>query len=194
MATAPEKGFFEVDENVRDYIEMCEGIDGRLLIGILKNHLPTGSKLLEIGMGPGKDLDILGEFYDVTGSDSSQVFLDLYQARRPQSDLLLLDASNLKTDRRFDCIYSNKVLHHLRREDLPRSIERQKELLHPGGLILHTFWRGDEEENFQDLRFVKYETDSLVDIVSQSFVIVDHGYYEEMNQADSIFIIGRRLK
>lgn len=38
---------------------MAEGYDGEELIKILKEYLPEKSTLLELGMGPGKDLDIL---------------------------------------------------------------------------------------------------------------------------------------
>ena len=114
MQNQPRENFFDVEKNVEEDIKMCDGMDGRALIDILKTHLSEGSNLLEIGMGPGTDLDILRESYRVTGSDSSQVFLDLYRKKKPDASLLLLDAISLNTESKFDCIYSNKVLHHLK--------------------------------------------------------------------------------
>lgn len=184
--------FFDVEKNVKEYIEMCEGMDGSLLIDKLKPHLSKGSAILEIGMGPGNDLEILRESYKVTGSDSSQTFLDLYQQKRHDTDLLLLDAITLKTDLKFDCIYSNKVLHHLERKDLPASLGRQKELLTDGGLIFHSFWRGSEEEEFEGLRFIKYETEALVEIVTPHFEIIETGLYAEMSLNDSIYLLAKK--
>jgi len=71
-------GYFDSEKTVEEYIEMVEGYDGAELINALKGYLPKGSTLLELGMGPGKDLDILKESYLVTGSDSSQIFVDRY--------------------------------------------------------------------------------------------------------------------
>ncbi|MCG8603708.1 class I SAM-dependent methyltransferase [bacterium] len=122
-------GFFDERKNVDEYIKMAEGYDGRELISVLKMHLPPESTVLELGMGPGKDLDLLAQTYAVTGSDSSSVFLDLYRTAHPDADLLKLDATSIQTKRTFDCIYSNKVLHHLPKMDLQGSFARQKELL-----------------------------------------------------------------
>ena len=111
-------GFFDTKKGVEQYIKMAEGYDGAELIKILQKYLPANSTVLELGMGPGKDMDILKKSYAVTGSDNSQVFLDKYKEKYREADLLLLDAITLQTDRKFDCIYSNKVLHHLTQEDL----------------------------------------------------------------------------
>ncbi len=96
---------------------MADGYDGAELIALLRRYLPEGSSVLELGMGPGKDLDLFRQSYRVTGSDISRVFLDRYRKDHPEADLLLLDATSMDTDRTFDCIYSNKVLHHLSRPE-----------------------------------------------------------------------------
>lgn len=46
---------------------MAEGYDGTDMIKILQNHLPENSTVLELGMGPSKDIDILKKSYAVTG-------------------------------------------------------------------------------------------------------------------------------
>ena len=72
-------GFFDTEEGVRQYLEMAEGYDGRDLVATFEAHLPAGSSVLELGMGPGKDLDLLRSSFEVTGSDASKAFLDLYR-------------------------------------------------------------------------------------------------------------------
>ena len=54
-------GYWNNKKNIEEYIKMSEGYDGRKLIKILKKFLPEGSSVLELGMGSGKDLDILNE-------------------------------------------------------------------------------------------------------------------------------------
>ena len=51
--------YFDDEQNVREYIEMAEGFDGRELVEKLGAYLPKGSTVLELGMGPGVDLELL---------------------------------------------------------------------------------------------------------------------------------------
>jgi cyclopropane fatty-acyl-phospholipid synthase-like methyltransferase len=171
---------------------MAEGYDGHELIAILKVHLPAGSTILELGMGPGKDFDLLAQTYTVTGSDYSSVFLELYRKKHPAADLLKLDASIIETDRTFDCIYSNKVLHHLPKSDLHRSFTRQKEQLTDNGLLLHSFWHGDKEEEFHGLRFVYYTEDELLNTIGPGFEVVVMDRYKEIEDDDSFYILLRK--
>ena len=112
-------------------------------------------------MGPGVDLDILGRWFDATGSDYSEVFLRRYLTIHPKASVLKLDASTLKTDRRFDGIYSNKVLHHLDPTAQARSFGRQATILNPGGYAFHSFWYGDGVEEFEGLLFHQHTERSL---------------------------------
>ena len=71
-------GYFDSEENVESYIKMVDGYDGAALVEVLTRHLPDGSTVLELGMGPGKDLQMLSKHFKATGSDSSMVFVDRY--------------------------------------------------------------------------------------------------------------------
>jgi trans-aconitate methyltransferase len=140
-------------------------------------------------MGPGKDLDILAEYYTVTGSDSSQIFLDRYRKNHPGADLMILDAVKIETDRTFDCIYSNKVLQHLERQDLLKSFYRQLSALNKGGIAAHTLWHGEKEENFNGLRFIYYKISDLKQIIPKGFEIIRTDIYKETEEGDSIFLV-----
>ena len=184
--------FFDSNKNVDEYIKMAEGYDGHELIPILRKHLPDGSSVLELGMGPGKDLELLGAHYQSTGSDSSHVFIERYHKFNPESDLLLLDAVTIDTKHTFDGIYSNKVLIHLTKKELKTSFQRQAAILNTGGIAFHTFWHGDSEEEYNGLRTVYYTPDSLALLISDSFEIVETNMYTEMKRGDSFYIILRK--
>ena len=185
-------GFFDTEEGVNEYLEMAKGHDGRELIEKLFEHLPADSTVLELGMGPGKDLELLSKRYQVTGSDNSNLFLDAYRKVNREADLLLLDAVTLETDRRFDCMFSNKVLHHLERADLESSIPRQAEVVEECGLLAHAFWYGSKIEEHGGLHFQYYEESDLHEIFGDNFDVVLMERYEEMEPGDSIFAILRK--
>ncbi|MEA3461953.1 MAG: class I SAM-dependent methyltransferase, partial [Bacteroidota bacterium] len=105
--------YYHTKKSVEEYIEMARGHDGKQIIARLKEHLPAGSRLLEIGSGPGTDWKLLNEYYHVTGSDKSKEFLKHLHANYPEGKFLKLDAASLKTEDIFHGIYSNKVMHHL---------------------------------------------------------------------------------
>ena len=182
-------GFFDTEKGVDEYLKLAEGFDGTELIKILQEFVPEKSSVLELGMGPGKDLDILSKIYTVTGSDSSQIFLDRFKEKNQNADLLKLDAVTIRTDRNFDCIYSNKVLHHVTREDLKKSFQRQKEILNPNGVVFHSLWRGDKDENFDRLLFTKYQIDGLKEIIGNTFNIQSIKIYTEIEKDDSIYVV-----
>lgn len=184
--------YYDREENVQEYIQMADGYDGKALIDSLWRFLPDGSTVLEIGMGPGKDLDILREKYVVTGSDSSDVFLDSYRKTHKGADLLNLDAVTLNTNRRFQCVYSNKVLHHLTTRDMEKSFQRQLEILEKNGVALHSLWHGDGEEEIEGLRFVYYSIEGIQKLVPKGFKILEKAIYKEIENDDSICLIMRK--
>jgi cyclopropane fatty-acyl-phospholipid synthase-like methyltransferase len=184
--------YFDDVENVKKYLKMVEGYDGRELIKVLKTYLPNCSSVLELGMGPGKDLDILRKSFKVTGSDNSQVFLDYYKRRRKNVDLLLIDAVELNTKRKFDCIYSNKVLHHLTKTELKKSFVNQKKNLKRKGLLFHSFWYGNKVEIYKGIRFTYYTEVELLKMFSNDYELLELKRYKEMKKDDSMYVVLRK--
>ena len=186
-------GFFDTEEGVRQYLEMAEGYDGAALVEVLKGHLSPWASVLELGMGPGKDLDMLRDSFTATGSDASTAFLDLYRKRIPEADLLHLDAVTLETDRRFDGLYSNKVLHHLTRPRMLASLARQRDILTDRGVVMHSFWHGEEDgEEHEGLLFTHYTEAQLEEIFGGGYEILEMKRYEEMSADDSVYVVARR--
>lgn len=181
--------FYDDVKTAQQYIEMADGYDGRELVSVLKKYLPDGARVLELGMGPGIDLNMLNKHFNATGSDNSQFFLDRYQDIDSGADLIYLDAVGLETERQFDCIYSNKVLHHLTEEELVASLSRQKEVLSMPGLIMHSFWCGTGIEEHHGLRFVYQTEDKIRSIVNDFFTVVDIVVYKEMDEGDSLYVL-----
>ena len=97
------------------------------------------------------------------------------------------------TDRRFDGIYSNKVLQHLTREELEVSLHRQAQVLNSTGVLLHSLWYGDKgEEHHSGLLSVYYTEDSLAEVVGSEYDLVRTERYTEMDENDSIYFVLRK--
>ena len=182
-------GYYDTKKGIQEYTKRSKKWGGIKLIKILKKYLPKNSTVLEIGMGPGRDFNILKKIYNATGSDRSKTFLDNYKKQNKRANLLQLDAVTLRTAKRFDGIYTNKVLQHITKRDLKKSIKRQKEILNPGGIAFHSFWKGDKVENMEGLLFTYYEIDGLKSIVDDDFNILAIDTYTEMEKGDSIYLI-----
>lgn len=171
---------------------MATGFDGRNGISLLKEYLPAKSFVLELGSGPGTDWQILQKDYLTIGSDYSLEFLKHLSKTYPEGEFIHLDASSLLTELKFDAIYSNKVLHHLEDEDLESSIRRQAEILNPGGIVCHSFWRGEDSETYNEL-FVNYHSDTgLRELFEDRFEPLLIKYYKEFEDGDSILYIGKK--
>ena len=193
MNSGNNDGSYRNQENARRYIAAREGLDGGFLIAKLEQYLPPGSAVLELGIGAGFDLDILRRKFAATGSDNSEAFLEIYRQKNPDADLLPLDAAELRTERCFDGIYSNKVLHHLTRKNLAGSFLRQHKLLNENGLLFHTFWRGASESRSGDLSFNRYRIGELRNLLEKNFRIIEIEPYRELLENDSIYLIARKI-
>ena len=184
--------YYKTKESVEEYIKLAKGADGRQLIEKLNNYLPSNSLLLEIGSGPGADFQILKKDYRVVGSDYSTEFLNRLISSNIKDDFLNLDAVTLSTDKKFDGIYSNKVLQHLTDKELRKSILRQVDLLNSNGIVCHSFWKGEGDEIFKGL-LVNYQTDKSLRILFENyFEILLLEEYNEFEDEDSLLLIGKK--
>jgi cyclopropane fatty-acyl-phospholipid synthase-like methyltransferase len=184
--------FYESKDNVEQYIKFTPAHDGALLVDALSEFLPDASTVLELGLGPGKDFKQLSQRYQVTGSDFSKMFLDLYREKDPTADLLHLDARTLDTEHHFDAIFSNKVLIHLSPDELRQSFARQHEVLNDGGLILHSFWYGEGEQDFNGLTMFSYNENDLTKLLTDAFDILALERHAKMAEGDSIYVVARK--
>lgn len=183
--------YYEDKNNVEAYVKMAEGYDGSEFVPILRRYLPDEATLLELGIGPGVDMDILSKHFRVTGSDYSQLFLDRYRQTHPEADLVKLDAVTMQIDRKFDGIYSNKVLHQLTRDELQQSLTKQLALLKPNGILFHSFWAGDKTEEISGMRF-EYYTEATLTQLLQAGRVVEMKRFSEMELDDSFYCVIQR--
>ena len=183
--------YYKTKESVDEYINLAKDVNSAGIIEMLKMHLPKNSTLLELGTGPGTDYKLLHSFYEVTGSDNSNEFLNRLQANIPSGSFIELDAETLNTERKFDGIYANKVLHHLSDEELAASVKRQHAILNKDGIVCHTFWKGEGNESFKGM-FVNYHLENEIEqFFTPQFETLVLESYKEFEAGDSVVFIGK---
>ena len=180
-----EKAYYEDSTNVEGYSKFNPEHDGSLLVDALEPYLEKHA------VGPGKDFALLSKRYQVTGSDFSNAFIDRLREKHPQADLVLLDALTLETDQKFDAIFSNKVLIHMTEEQLSQSFARQHDVLNEGGIILHSFWYGDDEQSFGPLTLRRRNEAQLTPLIEEHFEILLMDKHAKMKDGDSIYFVAR---
>lgn len=184
--------YYENKETVGQYIKFTPTHDGAMLVDMLVEILPAGATVLELGIGPGKDFERLSKHFAVTGSDTSREFLQLFRQKNEHADLVRLDAKTLETERTFDCIFSNKVLFHLNRQELRESFARQHEVLNDNGLLLHSLWHGSGDDEYSGLKFYYYTEQDIEDLLGESYDIVKIGRHAKMAADDSVYVLARK--
>ncbi len=183
--------YFQDRKNVDIYNKMMVGYDNSFIINEVKAVLPIGATLLELGIGTGIDLISLSKFYQVIGSDNSHHFINDFK-KKCNLDIIMLDAVTVEINKKFDCIYSNKVLQHLTKEDFIKSLINQSKHLNGNGLIFATLWVGDYKEEFEmdgQLRFVYYNENILRQIIPKELTIRKFIYYSEFEEKDSLLLV-----
>lgn len=187
--------YYHKQENVNEYRAMMENFDNHLVLDMLRESLPAGASVLELGMGTGADLLELAKDYRVTGSDFSPAFLTAFRKEHPEIEALEIDASDFSLDRKFDCIYSNKVLYHLSAAQLQTSLQIQSQHLHEKGIVFMTMWYGEYREELyeDDLMFTYYTEQDLVKQIPHSLMVEKIERYTEMEKDDSIVFILRKI-
>ncbi len=187
-----EKEYYKTEASVKEYINLAKDVNSSGLIEQFKSFLPSRARILEIGSGPGTDWKLLNKDFDVTGSDFSEEFLKHLNTNNPDGRFIQLDAISLDTNEKFDGIYSNKVLQHLNDDELKKSIKRQHEILNPGGIICHSFWKGEGSEVFKGM-FVNYHTAATLNtFFAEHLEVLRIESYQEFEADDSLFILGKK--
>ncbi|WP_044212012.1 class I SAM-dependent methyltransferase [Flammeovirga sp. OC4] len=186
-----EGTYYLSKEGVEDYVNMAKEVNSEPLIEKLKEHLAPQSILLELGSGPGTDWRILSQTFTAVGSDYSMEFVKYLKRNNPAGTFLHLDAITLDTFLRFDGVYANKVMQHLTDDEIRRSLEKHTVILNKGGIICHSYWKGEGDEIFKGL-FVNYQSEeTLQALYEEHFEVLKVETYKEFDEGDSLVIIAK---
>jgi SAM-dependent methyltransferase len=137
---------------------------------------PPPYRILDLGCGPGRDLVAFRDLgHEVVRLDACPKFVAMARAVSGcevwQQDMLAMTLPPAS----FDGVFANAVLFHVPRA-LPVVLDRLHDALKPGGVLLASNPRGQDEEGFVEGRYACfYSFDTWRGLVSRSgFALVDH--------------------
>lgn len=131
------------------------------IIKILEKSLPKYKRVLDLGSKQGEDLEILDGFYEVVASEDEKSKTRYLKDKYLDIRVILIDAINLDSHKRFECIYSKNLLDELSLEEIETSFSKQKNLLEGESLVFHIF------------REEKVSKEKIEKIVSKNYKILD---------------------
>ncbi len=184
-----EKNVYDDREFIDFYFEMVKDYDNSFVVNNFKNFVKKDSTVLELGMGPALDYDSLKDDYKITVSDTSQIFIDIFNEKH-QNKAIHVCAKSVDVKEKYDCIFSNKVLQVLENDEMKESFVNQHKALNDNGLIFHCIWI-DEKEEKQESNYTTLK--KLEQFIKGLFTVVDIVHYSEMEEDDSIILIANKI-
>lgn len=126
------------DENAADFCDKHDSVRLDPFHKAVRENIPYGSKILEIGCGSGRDAArSLQDGYDIIGLDGSKGLLAEIPKRHPElKDRLVFGIMPCKTDfedEHFDGFYSVACLMHLYEKELDLTLIELNRITKKGG-------------------------------------------------------------
>lgn len=142
----------------------------------LKTNIQHGSRILDIGCGPGIYMDLLKDNYQVSGIDVSEEMLVAASRILPKNELYKGNFLNAEFKENFDAIYSISVLEYVPVSQISRFFEKCSELLNKDGILFiqypHALKRSDLY--YPDRNYINYSPLQIEKIAQKFFSVLEH--------------------
>lgn len=154
------------NKNSEQYIANTLHLDMGSLYRPFIEQLKPGSKILDAGCGPGRDVKFFhSSGFQVVGIDASEEMVN--KAKQVTGlEILQLDFSNIKFDNEFDAIWACASLLHIPRNDMKEVLFRFSKALKNNGIFYMSFKYGVNEEIRNGRFFSNYTEVSFTQLLS----------------------------
>ncbi|SDR86709.1 Uncharacterized protein, DUF1810 family [Halopseudomonas sabulinigri] len=167
--------------NAERFREGTRGHDVSQNIAALLRYIeaPAPWQILDVGCGPGRDLQTFTALGHIAvGLDGCERFV---QMARTDSGCEVWLQDFLKLDlpaQRFDGVFANAALFHIPSQALPHALRQLYSSLKPGGVLLSSNPRGEDQEGWNGDRYgVYYRLETWQSCMQAAgFVELEHYY------------------
>ena len=161
----------------------------RRLVNLLDEYLLDDSEILELGSGTAADLLKLSKHYQVVGTDPSKQVIEKIKQKYPELKAKQLSLQPLLIEGFYDCIYSDKSLAQLSKEELIDALINQADHLKEDGIILMSFPYGEEPKEVDGRLISRYTERTISELIPNNLRIHMIDTYSEEERKDSLLII-----
>ena len=169
------------EQNAESFREGTRDHDVSQNVDALLRHIPASAplKILDVGCGPGRDLRTFKALgHEPVGVDGCEQFVAMARADTGcevwLQDFLVLDLP----EGQFDGVFANAALFHIPHQVLPQALRQLHQTLKPGGVLLSSNPRGDDQAGWTGDRYAAYyrlETWCAL-MQAAGFVEIEHYY------------------
>lgn len=142
------------ENHSHELIARYDSADMSALHQLLAKHIPSKSKIIDIGFGSGRDLVFLqSNGHDIYGIDPVEAFVIQAQHRFTDIREHFRVGSFLSSDipfdwlNTFDTVISIAVWMHLKAHERPKAIDTIKALVKPNGVVVLSFSLGGRDSD-----------------------------------------------
>lgn len=142
------------ENHSHDLIARYDSADMSELHQLLAKHIPSKSKIIDIGFGSGRDLAFLrSNGHDIYGIDPVEAFVIQAQHRfrdiREHFRVGSFLSSDIPSDwlNSFDSVISIAVWMHLKAHERPKAIDTIKALVKANGIVVLSFSLGERDSD-----------------------------------------------
>lgn len=123
----------------------------------ISDHIKQNDKILDIGCGNGRMVEILeGKNVEYTGLDISEELIKIAKTKYPEMKFIVGNALNPPfLDCTFDKVFCIRMFHHIPSFDLRvKFLKEVNRVLKPNGLLIITVWNLWKLKNFRNIKAV----------------------------------------
>lgn len=141
-------------------------------------RLPSSSKIIDIGCGPGRDAKVFSGFgLEVIGVDFSAKMIELARQNASNCSFHVMDIEKLAFDPEFfHGVWANCALLHVSKQNIPSVLDKMHKILKPKGVLYLSVKQSHIDESFAaDGRYGGlekywsfYEPDELVKLLNEA--------------------------
>jgi len=177
----------------RDHYQKIQGLYNSIAVDYSKAIIPKRwakeydkfikllvlpEKILDLGCAAGRDSEILSrDGFKVVGVDFSIKLLEIARKQFPNIDFRLADIRSLPFEKdTFDAIYANAVFHHLKKEDMEKSLLEWSRVLKKNGIFYLSTKTGEGLKKTRDFLSEKERSFTLLSLYDLKKMLKKTGF------------------